>query len=81
MARGYAPLFTPTLRDAADTANFDPAFTAEPVHVLSTSRPDPHADPGSDPPAVLLGEHDEAASAFVGWDSFSSGHGPSRPPS
>ena len=66
LARGYAPLFTPPLKDAADTANFDSAFTDEPV--LSTrSRP----DPGPEPPAALLGERDdEAASPFVGWDTF-----------
>ena len=61
LARGYAPLFTPPLKDAADTANFDSAFTDEPV--LSTrSRPDPGSDPGP--------EHDEAASPFLGWDTF-----------
>ena len=79
LARGYTPLFTPLLTDAADTANFDAAFTDEPV--LSTwSRPDPASDPGSDParpelPAPLPGEHDEAASPFAGWDTFS----PSEP--
>ena len=79
LARGYTPLFTPLLTDAADTANFDAAFTDEPV--LSTwSRPDPGSDPGSDParpelPAPLPGEHDEAASPFAGWDTFS----PSEP--
>ena len=70
LARGYAPLFTPPLKDAADTANFDSAFTDEPV--LSTrSRADPGSDPGPEPPAALLGEHDEAASPFLGWDTFS----------
>ena len=69
LARGYAPLYTPPLKDAADTANFDSAFTDEPV--LSTrSRPDPGSDPGPEPPAALLGEHDEAASPFLGWDTF-----------
>ena len=68
LARGYAPLYTPTLKDAADTANFDSAFTDEPV--LSTSRPDPGSDPGPEPSAALLGEHGEAASVFVGWDTF-----------
>ena len=69
LARGYAPLYTPPLKDAADTANFDTAFTDEPV--LSTSRPDPGSDPGPEPSTALSGEHGEAASIFVGWDTFS----------
>jgi hypothetical protein len=77
LARGYVPLFTPPLKDAADTANFDSAFTDEPV-LCTRSRPEPGPEPGSEPgpepgpepPAALLGEHAEAASPFVGWDTF-----------
>ena len=95
LARGYAPLFPPPLKGPADTANFDPAFTEEPV--LSTRRPGPGTDPGTSPgtgtgtgtgtgpSSALPGEHAEASRAFVGWDSFSSGAdsldpGPSRTP-
>lgn len=59
LARGYTPQFRPTLRNAADTANFDTAFTDEPVD-----------EPPSEPGGAAAEADDDLDELFQKWESF-----------